>query len=204
MLLFGLCASFVFAPVAFAQNAPSTIAPSTETVTDAILQPIADKSGVCILGAGNYNFRKLLTLLTAKTGAQAYFDTHLGPSAFVTVAQPLQGTVPELIAQLIKKIGPSDDKLQPPARTGEKPSQGLGSSEVVARQVGTDWLFLRVKPKWPVGLAVTSPPPDPIGFRFNINRSPRPANPKNLPPDAVPFEFNGERVYYVPLPAKGK
>ncbi len=201
-LLFGLSALFALSPIVFAQNAPSIIAPSTETVTDTVLQPVAGKSGVWTLGAGNYNFRKLLTLLTAKTGGQAYFDTLLGPSSFVVVPQPLQGTVPELIGQLIKKVGQPDDKMQPSARTGEKPSPRLDSFEVV--QVGTDWLFLRVKPKSPVTLTVTSPPPDPIGFRFNINRSPRPVNPKNLPPDAVPLEFNGERVYYVPLPAKGK
>lgn len=201
-LLFGLCASFAFAPVAFAQNAPAMITPATQSVTDAVLQPVAGNTGVWTLGAGNYNVKDLLTILAAKTGGQAHFDFGFGTFYFVTLAKPLQGTLPKLIDQVIDpKVGTQSVKTPLPLSATGGLLEHSFSFEVVVAQVGADWVFAPRKPKTQ---ALYAPPPDPIGFRFNINRSPRPVNPKNLPPNAVPFEFNGERVYYVPLPAKGK
>ena len=199
-LLFGLGVSLCFGSLAHAQELPSfrrqddptmRSTPVSELiravkvpVTPLVLEPVAGIPDVFAIKPGTYVLRDALEILVAKTGGKAIFDDEFKRTN-IYLLSPFQGTAPELI-------------------------QKLTMLDTTVGRIGADWIFVKTKreAKNPTPLFNSAPTTprsaNPYssenGFTRRLNPDAKPIDPKTLPPGAKSFEFNGERVYHVPLP----
>ena len=173
------------------------------------LGSVQDKAGQYFLTATNVELRALLTILAGKGGGKALFDNRI-PAYWFTSANLYQGTPDELIRAianrldlLVGRVGtdwvlvPQEKPQMPPVSTPDlkhlptieqyyfPPSQLTPDLKSIP---GLGQYFI-IPPSTP------TPPSVAPGYKFNLN----PAPGKNLPDNAKPFEFNGNRLYHVPL-----
>ncbi|HEX8464922.1 MAG TPA: hypothetical protein VF627_09930 [Abditibacterium sp.] len=192
LLLLGLSASLL-ATAAHAQPQLNLepVTPSGDKIT-LLLPNIPAATGleavvgtpVFILKRGRYEAKDLMETLALKTGGKAIFVDSFQATP-INIIVPLRGTAPELIKR-------------------------MADFGVAAGQIGADWVFLPVQSRFPQGVQLFRSAPTrylrilpesrpsatkPTPFIFNLN--PKPG--QNLPPDAKPFDFNGERLYHVPI-----
>ena len=186
LLLFGLSA-LLSASVAHAQQPPQLeqVTPPGNKIplllpnlsAAAGLQAVAGKADVFTLKRGRYDAKELMQALAAKTGGKAIFADSFKTTPINLVFSP-QGTAQKLINM-------------------------MANYGVAALKIGGNWMFVSIENRFPQGAPLFRrevPVPAPLspklfGFGFNINPNPG----QDLPPEAQPFDFNGERVYHVPL-----
>lgn len=175
ILLLALSITLALAGGASAQNT----APFFDfklNVSEPQLDPVAGNPDIWILKPGHYKMREVLELLAQKGGGKAIFADDFGVS-FLQTNDSITGMVSDIIERLM-------------------------FGRIATGKLGPDWLFVRIKSKTPVLPAFSLLAPrkrTPFEFNFNANSMAKPVDPKTLPPGAKSFEFNGDRVYHVPM-----
>ncbi|HEX8464921.1 MAG TPA: hypothetical protein VF627_09925 [Abditibacterium sp.] len=149
--------------------------PTISAVTG--LEAVAGKPDTFKLQRGRYDVKELLETLAGKTGGKAVFVEGFKAKT-LGLYLPLQGTALELIEKM-EEFGFAAGKL------------------------GKDWVFVPVK-RQISSLPLTYLPATPFKFqprKFDHFGMPgiTPFDPNKVPPGATPFDFNGDRVYHVPL-----
>lgn len=184
-LLFGLIAALLFSTFARAQETPRIeIRPAPDVQPSSFqLTPVEGVDGTYRLKATRADAREVFQALAEKAGGKALFDNRLANRKFFISTRAFSF---------------STFQLGTPEKIIESWAKSLSLS---VGRVGKDWVFLP-RETVPTQLLIQprqTPKNRGLDPDFNANPFFEPIDPKKLPPDAIPFEFNGRRVYRVPI-----